>query len=242
VSAVHTLVRPALASRGASVIRATPGAGSPLVAVLSQLRQNRLAAVSALFLMLLAVVAIAGPALAPYPPFQVRPSVAFSPPSAEHWMGTDHLGRDILSRVMVGSAITLQVAAVSVALSAVLGVALGLVAGFYGRAIDDVIMRATDVVLAFPGILLALGVVAVLRPGLTSIIIAVAFSGIPHFVRVARGATLSAKQDQYIEAARVCGCSDWRIMFRHLLPNVLAPIVVLMTLGLGTAVLTGAGL
>jgi len=131
---------------------------------------------------------------------------------------------------------------VSVLISAVVGVAFGLVAGYAAGAVDALIMRFVDVLLAFPGILLALVVVAVLQPGLDSIIIAVGISGIPYFIRVTRASTLSARLEQYVEAARVSGCSATRIVLRHILPNVIAPILVLITLGAANAVLIGASL
>jgi peptide/nickel transport system permease protein len=200
------------------------------------------AVVALIYLMLLIAAAALAPIVAPYPPNEIRPSIRVQPPSAEHWLGTDEFGRDLLSRVIHGGQLSLRVAAIAVIISTLVGVPLGLVAGFYGRVVDDVIMRFTDILLAFPGILLALGIVSVLRPGLTSVIVAVGISGIPHFVRVARGSTLSARADQYVEAARVSGCSDTRIIWRHILPNILAPIIVLATLGLGTAILSAAAL
>ncbi len=203
---------------------------------------NRFALVSLIWLLVVVVAALGAPLLAPYKPLDVQPTVAMIGPSPEHWLGTDRFGRDNFSRVMYGGQLTLQVAFVSVLISAVVGVAFGLVAGYAAGAVDALIMRFVDVLLAFPGILLALVVVAVLQPGLDSIIIAVGISGIPYFIRVTRASTLSARLEQYVEAARVSGCSATRIVLRHILPNVIAPILVLITLGAANAVLIGASL
>jgi peptide/nickel transport system permease protein len=193
-------------------------------------------------LLIVILAAVGAPLLAPYNPLDVQPAAAMVGPSPGHWLGTDRFGRDILSRVMYGGQLTLQVAFVSVIIAALSGSVLGLIAGYAGGVTDATIMRLVDVLLAFPGILLALAVVAVLQPGLASIIIAVGISGSPHFVRVTRASTLSVRQEPYVEAARVSGCSGTRIVLRHILPNVLAPILVLMTVGAANAVLTGASL
>ena len=203
---------------------------------------NRFAVVALAVLCIVILAAVGAPWLAPYNPLDVQPAAAMVGPSPGHWLGTDRFGRDILSRIMYGGQLTLQVAFVSVIISAISGSALGLVAGYVGGATDASIMRLVDVLLAFPGILLALAVVAVLQPGLPSIIIAVGISGSPHFVRVTRASTLSVRLEPYVEAARVSGCSGTRIVLRHILPNVLAPILVLMTVGAANAVLTGASL
>ena len=194
------------------------------------------------FLVALGVVTVGAPLIAPHSPIEIVPAEALRPPSPQYWMGTDAFGRDILSRVIHGGQISLQIAGGAVLMAAIPGVLIGVVAGYRGGWVDDVIMRFTDVLLAFPGILLAMGIVTVLRPGLVSLIIAVGISSIPHFARVTRGSTLSVAQNQYIEAARVNGCSDARIMALHILPNVAAPIIVLSTLAIGTSILTAAAL
>jgi peptide/nickel transport system permease protein len=204
--------------------------------------RNRSGVVALVVLLVIVGASVAAPLIAPFGPLQMRPSAAMSGPSPEHWLGTDRFGRDTFSRVLYGGQLTLQVAFVSALYSAVIGVSLGLLAGYRGGRVDDVIMRLIDVLLAFPGIMLALAVVAVLQPGLNSIILAVGISGIPYFVRVTRASTISVKHEAYIEAARVCGAGGLRIAVLHILPNVAAPILVLVTLSAANAVLMGASL
>jgi peptide/nickel transport system permease protein len=204
--------------------------------------RNRVGVVALVVLLVIVGASVAAPLIAPFEPLQMQPSAAMSGPSPEHWLGTDRFGRDTFSRVLYGGQLTLQVAFISALLSAVIGVSLGLVAGYCGGRVDEVIARLIDVLLAFPGIMLALAVVAVLQPGLRSIILAVGISGIPYFVRVTRASATSVKHEMYVEAARVCGASDCRIAMLHILPNVAAPILVLLTLSAVNAVLTGASL
>jgi peptide/nickel transport system permease protein len=232
---------PAVAISASEPVRAWRGENLAVSAA-RRLLANRFAVTALVFLLIVVVAAVGAPVLAPYKPLDVQPSAAMAGPSAGHWLGTDRFGRDIFSRVMYGGQLTLQVAFVSVIISALIGVAFGLLAGYSAGSVDAVIMRLVDVLLAFPGILLALVVVAVLQPGLNSIIIAVGISGIPYFVRVARASTLSVRHEPYVEAARVSGCSGVRIVLRHILPNVIAPILVLITVGAANAVLVGASL
>lgn len=204
--------------------------------------RNRVAVVALAVLLVIVGASIAAPLIAPFEPLQMQPSAAMSGPSPEHLLGTDRFGRDTFSRVLYGGQLTLQVAFVSALFSATIGASLGLLAGYRGGRVDDVIMRLIDVLLAFPGIMLALAVVAVLQPGLNSIVLAVGISGIPYFVRVTRASTTSAKHEAYVEAARVCGAGGFRIAALHILPNVAAPMLVLLTLSAANAVLTGASL
>jgi peptide/nickel transport system permease protein len=204
--------------------------------------RNRVGVVALVVLLVIVAASVAAPLIAPFEPLQMQPSAAMSGPSPEHWLGTDRFGRDTFSRVLYGGQLTLQVAFVSALFSAMIGVSLGLLAGYRGGRVDDVIMRLIDVLLAFPGMIVALAVVAVLQPGLNSIILAVGISGIPYFVRVTRASTISVRHEAYVEAARVCGAGGFRITMLHILPNVAAPILVLLTLSAAHAVLTSASL
>lgn len=164
------------------------------------------------------------------------------PPSAQFLLGTDNLGRDIFTRILYGGRVSLQVGIFSVAIGATLGTLLGLVAGYFGGWLDVVIMRFIDMMLAFPGILLALVIIAVLGRDLRNVMIAVGVSSIPVYTRVVRGSTLSIKQFDFILAAQALGASSWRIMLLHILPNVMAPIIVITTNGVAGAIIAGAAL
>jgi len=159
-----------------------------------------------------------------------------NPPSAGHPLGTDHLGRDLLSRLVFGARISLLVAIASVGGAVAIGVVIGLLAGYYGRWVDGATMRVVDTFLAFPAILLALALVAVLGAGATSVIVALALVFWTQYARVVRAVTLAEKEKAYVEAARAIGAGDLRILLRHILPNVLSPVIILATLGMGTAV------
>jgi peptide/nickel transport system permease protein len=198
--------------------------------------------IGAAIMLLLIGIALAAPLIAPYSPYTQTFSSAMQPPSSQHWFGTDDVGRDIMSRIMYGARISLRVGLISVAIGGGIGVLLGTIAGFYGRWVDNVIMRVIDVLLAFPGLLLALAVVAVLGPGLFNIMIAVGIGGIPTYARMARATTLSIRERDYVLAAQSIGCSSPRIMLKYILPNSIPPIIVLATLGVAGAILTAAGL
>lgn len=191
---------------------------------------------------LLVLVAVLAPQLAPYPPNDQSFRIKLKPPSGEHLFGTDEFGRDILSRVLIGSRVALRVGLAPVAIALVVGVAVGLLAGYYGGLTDAVVMRLIDVVLSFPWLLLAIGIMAILGPGIDNVIIAVAIVYIPAFARIVRGSVLSIKQKEFVEAARAAGAPDRIIMTRHVLQNAWAPIIVLATLSIGQAVIYAAGL
>lgn len=190
----------------------------------------------------LVLVAVLQSDLAPESPTRINITAALAGPSYAHPMGTDQYGRDVFSRVIHGSSISLTIGAISVGIAATVGTAVGLVAGFYGGLLDGILMRIIDVMLAFPGILLALGIVSVLGPSLRNLMIAVGIAAIPFYARLVRGSVLVAKEQLYVEAARVVGVPIRIILVRHILPNVVAPIIVAATLGMGGAILSAAAL
>lgn len=193
-------------------------------------------------LILLALAALAAPALPLTNPIQIDPSHALYSPGSPFLFGSDQYGRDVFSRVVFGSRVSLVVGPIAVGIALVPGVTVGLLAGYYGRWVDGVLMRVVDVMLAFPGILLALGIVAVLGPSLTTLMVAVGISSIPTYARLTRASVLSAREQLYVDAARVVGAGDGTILVRHILPNVVAPIIVVGTLGVGAAILIAATL
>lgn len=207
-----------------------------------RLLRNRGAVIGLVILGLLTLMAIFAPLIAPDEPNVMVPTDALAPPSLEHLFGTDQFGRDILSRVIFGARLSLQVGFIAVGIASLIGITLGVIAGYYGRWIDGAIGILIDIMLAFPGILLALAIVAILGPSLLNLMVAVGIAAVPTYSRLVRGAVLSTKSLTYIEAARVVGAKDRVIMFRHILPNVLAPAIVLATLGIGGAILVGAAL
>jgi peptide/nickel transport system permease protein len=221
--------------------RRTPGEGE-LRATLRGLRRNRAAIVGGSLIATLVFVAIAAPVIAPFGPTDYRTGPFLDAPSIRHPFGTDTLGRDVLSRTIYGTRYTLWIGIISVSISLCFGVSIGLTAGYFGGALDQALMRLMDVMLAFPQTILALAISAVIGPGLPNMMMAVGISAIPGYARVTRGSTLSAKEETYVEAARVVGCGNARIMIRHILPNVVAPLIVLSTLGLASRLLTAAAL
>ncbi len=208
----------------------------------ARLRRNPGAVLGATGLILLILLAILAPVLTTHDPTEMVPRERLQAPNPQHWLGTDTFGRDILTRLMYGARISLLVGVISVTISVLIGVSMGLAAGYYGGWMDTLTMRLIDVMLAFPGILLALAIVAIMGPGLLNVMIAVGVAAVPTYARVVRGAVLSTKQNAYVEAALVVGCEHLRVLVRHILPNVLAPIIVIATLRVGSAIITGAAL
>ncbi len=207
------------------------------------LLRNRSAQIGGVLAVIFLITALFGPLVFPYD--ATRDSDLpnkLQPPSWEHWMGTDNLGRDIGIRILHGAPVSLYVGVFSVAISLMIGLLIGEIAGVFGGVVDSVLMRLMDVILAFPALLLAIVIVAFLGPGLTNAMIAIGVVGIPAYARLARSMALTIREEEYIDAARGLGASRWRILFRHVLPNSLAPIIVQTTLGLGTAVVETAAL
>jgi peptide/nickel transport system permease protein len=191
---------------------------------------------------LVVVSVLAALGLTPYPPLEQNVEDRFAAPSFEHWMGTDQFGRDVMSRVMEGILTSMRVAIVAVAIAAVIGTLAGVAAGFFGRWTDRVIGRLTDMLFAFPAILLALAILAALGSGWTNTVIAIAVVYTPIFVRVARGPVLTVRELEFVKAGTVLGYGSGRLLFRHVLPNVTAPIVVQCALALSWAILTESSL
>ena len=205
--------------------------------------KQKVALAAGVFVVLLIVVALAAPWIVPYDAENFFDYDKLNaPPSWQHWFGVDALGRDIFSRILMGTRISLAAGFVSVAVGALVGTVLGLLAGYYEGWWDRIVMRICDVLFAFPGILLAIGIVAILGGGMTNVIIAVAIFSIPTFARLVRGNTLVLKQQTYIEAERSIGASDWTIIVRHILPGTISSIVVYFSMRVGTSIITAASL
>ncbi len=211
-------------------------------ALLAHLRRDTKALLGTAVLLLLVIAAVFAPWVAPYDPNHVDFLSAMQAPSLAHPLGVDDLGRDLFSRLIYGTRISLFVGVSTVAIALLVGVVLGLLAGYYGGWLDMVIMRYIDLQWAFPNILIAVYLVAVFGTGLANVIVAISLAYIDDFARIARGMVLSIKEEQYIDAARTVGVSDWRIMWRHILPNAMAPIIVQATVSVSYAILAEATL
>lgn len=201
-----------------------------------------LVTVSFFIMSLLLVVAIVGPKLPLAPPYAQDISIATQGPSSVHWLGTDQLGRDILSRLVAGSRFSLIIGFGAVVLGLLMGVPFGMLAGYYGRWVDAIFGKVIDVLLSFPGIVLALAVVAVTGPGILNLVFAIALRTVPVFARVARAETASLRQRDFIDAARAEGCRPYEVLGWHILPNIVGPIAIIATLQTATAILIGATL
>jgi peptide/nickel transport system permease protein len=210
--------------------------------VLGLLARRPLAVMGAGVLTVMVIIAIAGPALAPHGINDVDVDNILEGPSGAHWFGTDQLGRDVLSRTLVAARASLRVSAVSVGLALIVGVALGLIAGYYGRGLDAVVMQCMDVLFAFPAILLAIALVAVIGPGTGGAMIAIAVVYTPIFARLTRASVLSVREAVYVRASISIGSPDRYVIAVHVLPNVAAPIIVQASLSLGFAILAEAAL
>lgn len=208
----------------------------------SQIRRNRSAVIGGSIVLLVIAVALLSRWITPYDPLEVAPKDRLQGPSWSHPMGTDKVGRDVFSRVIAGSPQSLGVGLISVAIGGGFGITLGLIAGYVRGKVSTAILMLGDAMLTFPSILLALAVVAALGPGLQNTIIAIAVSTIPYYMRVVRASVLTVRESQYVDAAVVSGSTGVRVVLRHILPNVLAPIIVLASLGVATGILVGSSL
>lgn len=209
---------------------------------LRRLWRSRLALVGLAIVIALVVVAIFAPWIAPYSPTRINLRERLKPPSWKHPFGTDDAGRDILSRVIYGSRVTLRICTLVVGLTLAIGTLLGLISGFFGGWVDELVMRVSDVFLAFPALILAMAIAAALGPSLENAIVAMVAIWWPRYARVTRGQVLSIREIDYVSASRAAGASSLRIMLRHILPNCISPVVVQATLDLGEVVLTAATL
>lgn len=204
--------------------------------------RNPLLAIGGTMVLFLVLVAAFYEAVTPYALTDMNMMNRFALPSAEHWMGTDNFGRDLATRLAAGARYSILIALVAVTIAAVIGTTLGVVAGYMGGWVDLVLMRVVDIFLAFPGFVLALAIIGALGPGPTNLTIALAAVAWTQFARVARSVTVSERERDYIAAATVIGASTPRILFRHLLPNMMGPLVVIFTLGIGTAIINESGM
>jgi len=215
---------------------------SQLGEVWRRLRRNKAAVLGMSVIVMLFVVAFFAPLLAPYDPNKIDMKRRRQASSPEHLLGTDNFGRDILSRIIYGSRISLYVGFVAVGIGAVFGGILGAIGGFYGKQIDNVIMRLMDVLLAVPQIILAIAIVGVLGTSLTNLMIAVGISQVPRYARLVRASAMSLRGQEFVEAAQAIGATDLRIILENILPNCMAPIIVQSTLGVAAAILSAASL
>ncbi len=205
-------------------------------------RKNKLALFGFSVLLVFIILALAAPIIAPYDPFQMSTGETLQSPNSAHIFGTDQFGRDILSRIIHGTRISFKVGIISVGISLVVGVAMGICAGYFGGWIDIIISRIIDIMFSFPDIFLALVIMAILGTSLTNVMIAIGIVYTPIFARIARGSTLTVKDNAYIEAARSIGVGDLMTIIRHILPNILAPLIVQITLSFGFAIRSEAAL
>ena len=204
--------------------------------------KRKVAVLGLVIVLIYIIVAIFAPLLAPYDPVKQHLANMLQTPGPKHLLGTDEMGRDILSRIIYGARISMKVGFYAVGVAFVIGIPLGIFAGYFGGKVDLLIMRAMDVLLAFPGILLSIVFVSVLGPNLDNAILSVGIYTVPNFARMARGETLALRNSEFIEAARAMGSGDIRIVFSHILINIVSPMIVMGTLSFGTAIITTSGM
>ena len=220
----------------------TLSTNSPGIRLLRQIFRNRSAQIGGVLLLILIFTSYAAPLFTDKDPNKTEPSVALTPPNLEYPMGTDGIGRDTFTRFLYGGRLSLRVGLVGITIGALIGITLGLVSGYFGGWIDSLISWFTDVLMAFPDILLALAIIAILGPGIGNAMLAIGIAFVPSFMRLTRSSVLSLREMTYIEASRALGSSDARILIRHILPNSVRTLLVLITLGIGSSILAGAAL
>ncbi len=206
-----------------------------------RLRSQPKAYVGLVFVLGLILISLIGPLVAPHDP-DASDFKLFQPPSRDHFMGTDSFGRDLFSRIIVGTRVSFTIGILASASAAIVGVALGLIAGYRGGWVDSLIMRIIDLIWAFPVIILTVGMVAIFGAGARNVVIAIAIAYIDDFARIVRGEVLSLREEEFVIAAKAIGSRDWRIMVRHILPNLLAPVIILATFAVGLGILAESGL
>lgn len=224
----YAYLRRTLAAMGAGLIKA--------------FNTNKTSWVGLGLFLLVCLLAILAPVLAPHDPLDQNILFRLKPPSAEHWMGTDYYGRDVLSRLMYGARISLTIGLLAIGIALIIGSLIGLIAGYFGGRTDIIIMQIMDVLLAFPSLILGLVVVAMLGPSISNLVIAIALTAIPPIARIARAPTITVKEREFVEAGRALGYSDLRLMLGHILPNILPEILVMGSLWLATAIRVEASL
>lgn len=207
---------------------------------LNRLKRNRMAMVGLFIILVMVALSLLAPYISPYPYEAADFKHRFDAPSAQHWFGTDELGRDIFSRLLYGGRYSLRIGLISVAISAIGGIFFGAIAGYYGGAVDNLIMRFLDVLQAMPGIVLAIAISAALGPGLTNSVIALSISSIPNYARMTRASILNVRKMEYLEAATSINCPSSRIIWKHVLPNALSPLIVQATMGIAGAIMGAA--
>ena len=215
---------------------------SPLHDMWVRLRRNKLALFGLFLVVSLIVIAIFAGIIAPYDPVQIALKESLKPPSFSHLMGTDVLGRDVFSRIIYGTRASLVIGVVATSISLVIGVVVGAISGYYGGWIDSIMMRITDIFFAFPFFLLAIAIMTFLGPSFINVFIALGIVGWTNYARLVRGQVISVKESDYVEAAHAVGAKDLRIIWKHVLPNTLAPIIVYTTMNVGGVILSEAGL
>lgn len=208
----------------------------------TRLRRNRLAMSGLGVVLLLFATSLLAPLIAPYNPSEINAWQILSPPSASHWFGTDELGRDVFSRVLYGARISLKVGFVAIGIAVLMGSLVGLIAGYYGGWVDTLLMRCVDIMLCFPAFFLILAIITFLEPSIWYIMAVIGLTGWMGVSRLVRAEVLSIREMDYIQAARCIGCSDLRVILRHILPNALSPVLVAATLGVAGAILTESAL